>query len=43
MPHLFQPLDDVIRQEFIPSLLRREVNDMERDLLSLPRASLLVT
>ena len=33
---LLQPLEDVIRQEFIPSLLRREVNDMERDLLSLP-------
>ena len=33
---LFQPLEDVIRQVFIPALLRREVNDLERDLLSLP-------
>ena len=30
------PLDDTIRQVFIPKLLRREVNDFERDLLSLP-------
>jgi hypothetical protein len=35
-PELFQPLEDAIRQVFIPSLLRREVNDLERDLLSLP-------
>ena len=35
-PLLFQPLEDVIRKVFIPSLLRREVNDLERDLLSLP-------
>jgi hypothetical protein len=34
--HLFQPLEDVIRSVFIRSLLRRDVNDLERDLLSLP-------
>jgi hypothetical protein len=33
---LFQPLEDAIRQVLIPSLLRREINDLERDLLSLP-------
>jgi hypothetical protein len=33
---LFQPLEDVIRTVFIPALLRRDVNDLERDLLSLP-------
>ena len=36
VPALFQPLEDVIRQVLIPSLLRREVNDLEHDLLSLP-------
>ena len=36
VPALFQPLEDAIRQVLIPSLLRREVNDLERDLLSLP-------
>ena len=35
-PILFQPLEDTIRTIFIPSLLRREVNDLERDLISLP-------
>ena len=35
-PDLFQPLEDTIRMVFIPALLRREVNDLERDLLSLP-------
>jgi hypothetical protein len=35
-PLLFQPLEDTIRTVFIPALLRREVNDLERDLLSLP-------
>jgi len=35
-PTLFQPLEDVIRMIFIPALLRREVNTLERDLLSLP-------
>jgi len=33
---LFQPLEDAIRMIFIPALLRREVNDLERDLISLP-------
>ena len=36
MPALFQPLEDVIRTVLIPALLRREVNDLERDLISLP-------
>jgi len=36
VPALFQPLEDAIRTTFIPALLRREVNDRERDLLSLP-------
>jgi hypothetical protein len=33
---LLQPLEDAIRLLFLPSLLRREVSDLERDLLSLP-------
>ena len=33
---LFQPLEEVIRLVFIKSLLRRDVNDLERELLSLP-------
>ena len=33
---LFQPLEDVIRKVFIPKLTRKDVNDLERDLLSLP-------
>ena len=32
----FQPLEDTIRQVFIPKLLKRDVNNLERDLLSLP-------
>jgi hypothetical protein len=35
-PALFEPLEETIRTVFIPALLRREVNDLERDLLSLP-------
>ena len=34
--HLFQPLEDIIRKEFVRSLLKRVVNDLERDMLSLP-------
>jgi len=34
--HLFQPLEDSIRHDFVRSLLKREVNDLERDMLSLP-------
>src|SRR4051812_24858469 len=33
---LFQPLEDLIRTVFLPSLFGREVTDMERDLISLP-------
>ena len=35
-PLLFEPLEDAIRTVFIPALLRREVNDLERNLLSMP-------
>ena len=35
-PALFQPLEDTIRQVLIPALLRLEVKDLERDLISLP-------
>jgi hypothetical protein len=35
-PLLFEPLEVAIRTVFIPALLRREVNDLERDLISLP-------
>ena len=31
-----QPLEDAIRQKFIPALLGRTVNDLERELFSLP-------
>ena len=31
---VFKPLEDVIRADFLPALLRREVNDLERDMLS---------
>jgi hypothetical protein len=34
--HLFQPLEHTIRHDFIRSLLKRDVNDLERDMLSLP-------
>ena len=33
---LFQRLEDVIRMTFLPALLRRNVNDFERNVLSLP-------
>ena len=33
---LLQPLETEIRLSFLPSLLRRNVNDAERELLSLP-------
>ena len=35
-PALFEPLEDAIRQVLIPALLRRDVSDLERDLISLP-------
>ena len=34
--HLFQPLEDAIREKLIPSLIGREVSDVERRLLALP-------
>jgi hypothetical protein len=34
--HLFQRLEDVIRLDFLPALLHREVNDLESEILSLP-------
>ena len=33
---LFQPLEDVIRQKFIPALIGREISDIERRLFALP-------
>ena len=33
---LLQPLEHAIRQTFIPALIRRPINDAERELLSLP-------
>ena len=33
---LFEPLEKAIRLSFLPALLRRSVNDLERELLSLP-------
>jgi hypothetical protein len=33
---LFQPLEDAIRKVLIPALLRRDVTDLERDILGLP-------
>ena len=33
---LFQPLEEFIRKDFIRALLKRDVNDIERDMLSLP-------
>ena len=34
--NLMQPLENVIRQNFLPALLGRKVNDQERELFSLP-------
>ena len=34
--HIFMPLEDCIRNTFIPSIVGREVSDDERDILSLP-------
>ena len=34
--HLFQPLEDAIREKLIPSLIGREVSDTERRILALP-------
>jgi len=34
--HLFLRLEHVIRLYFLPALLRRQVNDIEREVLSLP-------
>ena len=36
MPEVLQPLEDEIRLSFIPALLRRNVNELERELLGLP-------
>ena len=33
---LFKPLEDTIRLHFLPAVLRRPVNDLEREILSLP-------
>ena len=34
--HLFDPLEDAIRQHLIPSLIGREVSDLERRIIALP-------
>ena len=34
--HLFQPLEDVIRETLIPAIVGRKVSDVERRLLALP-------
>ena len=34
--HLFQPLENVIREKLIPALVRRSVSDIERRILALP-------
>ena len=34
--HLFQPLEDVIRDKFIPAVVGRAVSDIERRMLALP-------
>src|SRR6185437_15527157 len=36
LAELFTRLEEVIRMEFLPALLRRDVNHIERDVLSLP-------
>ena len=35
---LFEPLETAIRHKFIPAMLRREVNDQEREILGLREA-----
>ena len=34
--HLFQPLEDAIRNQLIPSIVGRHVSDLERRMLALP-------
>ena len=34
--HLFQPLEDAIREQFLPSIVGRPVSDVERRILALP-------
>ena len=34
--HLFKPLENVIRQKFIPAIIGRQVNDIERQIFTLP-------
>ena len=34
--HLFQPLEEVIRERFIPAVVGRKVSDVERRMLALP-------
>ena len=33
---LFQPLENAIRVHFLRNLLRRDINDLERDIIALP-------
>ena len=34
--HLFQPLEEVIREELIPAIVGRKISDVERKILALP-------
>ena len=34
--HLFQPLEEVIREKFIPAIVGRNISDLERRILALP-------
>ncbi len=34
--HLFEPLEEVIREKLIPALVGRKINDIEREIFSLP-------
>jgi hypothetical protein len=36
LSEFMQPLENAIRQKFLPALLGREINDLERELFSLP-------
>ena len=34
--HLFQPLEDIIRSDFIPALVGKDISDLERSIFALP-------
>ena len=33
---LFQPIEDILREKFIPAIIGRKVSDIERKILALP-------